>query len=172
MPLAQYSDVVFLEYSKLCGQAKQQVSGLKYMLALNIENPTTWSIVLKALMNKNGGKSDVPLWPGTEFSMNMAEGKALLGTQIGAPLAWMMIQHKKAFGARSVVKVSFLLSEHEANRKNALTTLPLVQVRVFRNKGMPNQDTDQPYSSLLFYLGDAPTENPCEPTDSCCCPKV
>jgi hypothetical protein len=119
---------MFLEYSKLCGKAKQQVSGLKYMLALNIENPTTWSIVLKALMNKNGGKSDVPLWPGTEFSMNMAEGKALLGTQIGAPLAWMMIQHKKAFGARSVVKVSFLLSEHEANRKNALTTLPLVQV--------------------------------------------
>jgi hypothetical protein len=71
---------MFLEYSKLCGKAKQQVSGLKYMLALNIENPTTWSIVLKALMNKNGGKSDVPLWPGTEFSMNMAEGKALLGT--------------------------------------------------------------------------------------------
>ena len=110
---------MFLEYSKLCGKAKQQVSGLKYMLALNIENPTTWSIVLKALMNKNGGKSDVPLWPGTEFSMNMAEGKALLGTQIGAPLAWMMIQHKKAFGARSVVKVSFLLSEHEANREGS-----------------------------------------------------
>jgi hypothetical protein len=105
VPLAQYSDVVFLEYSKLCGQAKQQVSGLKYMLALNTENPTTWSIVLKALMNKNGGKSDIPLWPGTEFSMNMAEGKALLGTQIGAPLAWMMIQHKKAFGAKSGVKV-------------------------------------------------------------------
>lgn len=103
VPLAQYSDVIFLEYSKLCGRAKKEVSGLKYMLALNIENPNTWSIVLKALMNKNSGKTEIPLWPGTEFSMNTGEGKALLGTQIGAPLAWMMIQHKEAFGARSVV---------------------------------------------------------------------
>lgn len=115
MPLAQYSDLIFLEYSKLCSRAKKEVSGLKYMLALNVENPNTWSIVLKALMNKNGGKTNIPLWPGAEFSMNTAEGKALLGSQIGAPLAWMLIQHKKAFEARSVVKVSFLLPGHEAS---------------------------------------------------------
>lgn len=108
--------MVFLEYSKLCGRAKKAVSGLKYMLALNIENPNTWSIVLEALMNKNGGKTDIPLWPGTEFSMDTAEGKALLGTQIRAPLAWMMIQHKKAFEARSVVKVSSLFAEHGVGR--------------------------------------------------------
>jgi hypothetical protein len=117
VPLAQYSDVIFLEYSKLCGRAKKDVSGLKYMLALNVENPNTWSIVLKALTNKNGGKTDIPLWPGTEFSMNEAEGKALLGTQIGAPLAWMLNQHKQAFGARSVVKVSFC-SFFSATRPN------------------------------------------------------
>jgi hypothetical protein len=115
VPLAQYSDAIFLEYSKLCGRAKKDVSGLKYMLALNVENPNTWSIVLKALMNKNAGKTDIPLWPGSEFSVNEAKGKALLGTQIGAPLAWMLIQHKGAFGARSVVKVSFLLPGHEAS---------------------------------------------------------
>jgi len=110
VPLAQYSDVIFLEYSKLCGRAKKDVSGLKHLLALNIENPNTWSIVLKALTKKSGGKTDIPLWPGTEFSMNTDEGKALLGTQIGSPLAWMMIQHKTAFGTKSVVKVSSLLS--------------------------------------------------------------
>ena len=174
MPLAQYSDVIFLEYSKLCDRAKKEVSGLKYMLAINVENPNTWSIVLKALMNRNGGNTDIPLWPGTEFSMNEAEGKALLGTQIGAPLAWMLIQHKQAFGARSVVKASFLFLGLQGQIKGVmmLTTFLHVQVRVFRNKGMTNQDTDQPYPSLLFYLGDAPTENHCEPTDSCCCPKV
>lgn len=107
VPLAQYSDVLFLEYSTLAGRAKPKadVSGLKYLLFNNIENPNTWSTVLKALMNENKGKKDIPLWPGTGFSMNSAEGKALLGTQIGAPLAWMLIQHKKAFGAKSVVKV-------------------------------------------------------------------
>jgi len=75
------------------------------MLALNVKNINAWSIVLEALMNKNGGKVDIPLWLSTEFSMNSAEGKALLGTQIGSPLAWMMIRHKNAFGAKSVPKI-------------------------------------------------------------------
>ena len=105
VPFAQYSDVLFLEYTKLAGRAKTEVSSLKHLLFLNIENTNTWSTVLKALMNKNDGKTDIPLWPGTEFDMNDAEGRALLGTQIGAPLAWMLIQHKKAFGGKSVVKV-------------------------------------------------------------------
>jgi hypothetical protein len=105
VPFAQYSDVLFLEYSKLCGRAKAEVSSLKYLLFNNIENPNTWSTVLKVLMNKNDGKMDIPIWPGAEFSLNEARGKALLGTQIGAPLAWMLIQHKQAFGAKSVVKV-------------------------------------------------------------------
>lgn len=105
--LAQYSNVLFLEYSKLCGRAKADVSSLKYLLLLNIENANTWSMALRVLMNKNNGKNDIPLWPGTEFSLNEAEGKALLGTQIGAPLAWMLIQHKQAFGVKSVVKVFF-----------------------------------------------------------------
>jgi hypothetical protein len=107
VPLERYSDVLFLEYSKLCGRAHAQISDFRYFLALNIENVNTWSIALKALMNKNGGKKDIPIWPGTEFSLNEPEGKALLGTQIGAPLAWMLIQHKQAFGTKSVVKVVF-----------------------------------------------------------------
>lgn len=105
VPLAQYSDVLYLEYSKLCGRAKASVSDLKHFMFLNIENKGTWAMVLKALMNENEGEKDIPRWPGTEFSLNSEEGKALLGTQIGAPLAWMLIQHKEAFGRRSVVKV-------------------------------------------------------------------
>jgi hypothetical protein len=107
VPLEKYSDVLFLEYSKLCGRAHAQISDFRYFLALNIQNVNTWSIALKALMNKNNGKKDIPKWPGTEFSLNEPEGKALLGTQIGAPLAWMLIQHKQASGAKSVVKVVF-----------------------------------------------------------------
>lgn len=63
--------------------------------------------MLKVLKNKNNDKLDIPLWPGTEFSMNESSGKALLGTQIGAPVAWMLIQHKQAFGAKSALKVLF-----------------------------------------------------------------
>jgi hypothetical protein len=107
VPLERYSDVLFLEYSKLCGRAHAQVSDFRYFLALNIQNVNTWSIALKALVNKNGGNKEIQYWPGTEFSLNEPEGKALLGTQIGAPLAWMLIQHKHAFGTKSVVKVVF-----------------------------------------------------------------
>ena len=106
VPFAQYSDVLFLEYSKLAGRAKVDIALLEHLLFLNIENSNTWSVALRALMNKNDGKMDIPLWPGTEFSMDEAEGKALLGTQIGGPVAWLFIQHKKAFGSKSVVKVS------------------------------------------------------------------
>ncbi|GAB7329099.1 hypothetical protein MBLNU13_g00933t1 [Cladosporium sp. NU13] len=136
VPLGQYSDVLFLEYAKLAGRTKGEMVPLKYLLFHNIENPNTWSTVLRALSNKNDGKQDIPLWPGTVFSMNEAEGKALLGTQIGAPLAWMLIQHKNSFEGKSVVKV-----------------------RVFRSLSMTNRDTDQPYASLLFYVSDAPADN-------------
>lgn len=120
VPFAQYSDVLFLEYFKLCSRAKASVSGLKYLLFLNVGNTNTWAVVLKALMNRNDGKKDISQWPGTEFSMNEAEGKALLGTQVGAPLAWMLIQHKKAFGAKSVVKVSLRSSNFQLHLVNTL----------------------------------------------------
>jgi hypothetical protein len=142
VPLSQYSDVVFLEYSKLCGRAKQAISKLKYMLALNIENSSTWSIVLKALMNRNGSKTEIPLWPGTEFSMDTAEGKALLGTQIGAPLAWMMIQHKAAFGARSVVKVLSSASSSFESATNRWDGADLPFTRT--GQSLPQQRNDQP----------------------------
>lgn len=50
VPLAQYSDVLFLEYSKLAGRArpKADVKGLNWMLFLNVENVDTWALVLTA----------------------------------------------------------------------------------------------------------------------------
>lgn len=134
VPLAQYSDVLFLEYSKLCGRAKTSVSGLKHFMFLNVENKGTWAIALKALMNENGGRKDIPLWPGAEFSLNSKEGRSLLGTQIGAPLAWMLIQYKDAFGARSVVKVV----EHDM-AVHAVTELTLMRLT---GSSLPQQGHD------------------------------
>lgn len=170
LPFAQYSDVLFLEYPKLCGRAKQQVSGLKHMLALNIENPNTWSSVLKALMNKNGGKTDIPLWPGEEFSMETPEGEGGVGhAEWGASgldddPAQKSIWVEKCCGG--MVLCFSLVSKCAADHLSILEGQDLSQ------KGMTKQDTDQPYASLLFYLGYAPNEIHCEPTDSCCCPKV
>jgi hypothetical protein len=125
VPFAQYSDVLFLEYAKLCGRAKPQadVKNLRYMMFLNIENPNTWSVALKALMNKNGGKKDIPLWPGTKFGMNEVEGRALLGTQIGAPVGWMLVQRKRALGVKSVVKVGDAPSVYSFLMGDGLLTL-------------------------------------------------
>ena len=107
IPLNQYSDVLFLEYSKLSGRTKADPKGLKYFLFLNVENVGTWALVMRALKNRSPtGSLDLPVWPGVSFSMNEPEGKALLATQIGSPLAWMLIQHKAQLGLKTAVKVT------------------------------------------------------------------
>lgn len=76
---------------------------------LKIVNENTWGMVLKLLMDKTGSYN-IPYWPGVTFSMDEPEGKALLSTQIGTPLAWLLIQHKVQFGLKTVLKARIFLS--------------------------------------------------------------
>ncbi|KAK6434860.1 hypothetical protein LTR95_008958 [Oleoguttula sp. CCFEE 5521] len=143
--LSRYSDILFLYWKKLCNRTTKFVPcPLKYFLFLNIENQQTWSTVVTVL-----GSNKLTEWPGQTFDMNSDQGKALLATQIGNPLAWLLIQHKEAFGNQIVTKV-----------------------QVFKNTGATSRDTDTPYPNLLFYTGNAPKDDHCNPSDSCCCPTV
>nr|OQO24852.1 hypothetical protein B0A51_07850 [Rachicladosporium sp. CCFEE 5018] len=159
--LSRYSDVLFLYWKKLCGRTTTSVCPLKYFLFLNIENQQTWATVLNVL-----GSKKLTEWPGVMFDMNSDEGKALLATQIGNPLAWFLIQHKAALGTQIVTKVLFVA------RLIFSMAAKATQVRVFKNTGATSRDTDTPYPNLFFYTGDAPKDNHCGPSDSCCCPKV
>ncbi|OQO14140.1 hypothetical protein B0A48_01016 [Cryoendolithus antarcticus] len=144
VPLSRYSDVLFLEWKKLCGRSRASACPFQYFLFLNIENQPTWGTIMKVLKNK--GVNTLQPWPGTTVDMDSDEGRALLATQIGNPLAWYLIQHKDDLGLQTVTKVN-----------------------IFRNKGMTNQDTDHPYPNLLK---EASQDKHCSPSDSCCCPTL
>ena len=48
---------------------------------------------------------DPPKWPGIEFPMDSDEAKLLLQTPNGKGVAWLLIQHKMAFGLKCVEKI-------------------------------------------------------------------
>ena len=46
-----------------------------------------------------------PAWPGLTFSTDAPEGRLLLQTPNGKGVAWLFINHKKAFGLKYVDKI-------------------------------------------------------------------
>ena len=118
LPLAQYSDVLFLEYSKMAERAHVSVRNIKYILFHNVENTQTWAAVLKLfdrrgkLRHRSNAKPQLQLrsWPGERFSMrsDRDETQALLATPLGATVAWLLIQHKSTFAGKDVRSVRWL----------------------------------------------------------------
>ena len=46
-----------------------------------------------------------PKWPGLTFDMDSDAAKVLLQTPNGKGVAWLLVNHKKAFGVKTVGKV-------------------------------------------------------------------
>ncbi|QDS73117.1 hypothetical protein FKW77_001062 [Venturia effusa] len=53
------------------------------------KGPTAWGV-------------PVPPWPGKTFSMDSEAGKVLLGSPNGRGVAWFLLQHKMAFGLKTI----------------------------------------------------------------------
>jgi hypothetical protein len=114
------SDVYFLQWQKLAG-GSNKIKNLKYFIRKDVQNRDTLKIIDEATGNV------AKEWPGTTFSMESDEGKALLRTPNGVGLAYMLIQHKPELG----VKVP-------------------TQVRVFKT----TNKSGNVEKHLLFYIGD------------------
>lgn len=56
------------------------------------KGPTAWGV-------------PVPHWPGKTFDMVSEAGKVLLGSPNGRGVAWFLLQHKRAFGFKTVERV-------------------------------------------------------------------
>ncbi|KAK5123897.1 hypothetical protein LTR85_002093 [Meristemomyces frigidus] len=104
VPLAAWSDIVFLEWQNICTLAGQHVSNLQYIFRSYIVNEATQEVIWQAL--KNVGITDgPPKWPGKEFDMSTNEGKAILGTANGNGVAWIVMSHRAQLGTKTVKSV-------------------------------------------------------------------
>jgi len=77
---------------------------LNYVFRVQIQNAAT-SLVLNNIISKHTTFT-YEMWPGITFGMDTEEGKAILGTPNGCGVAWMLIQHSKAFGKKNIEKVT------------------------------------------------------------------
>lgn len=105
VPLQTWEDVTFLEWQR---RAEEDVHKLRYLWALHILDPTTQSIINKALQDR--GAKLVP-WPGYMFHWGSPEGRALLASPVGRDIAWMMIRHKTQLGRKVFLHVSVFTDE-------------------------------------------------------------
>ena len=103
-PLRHWSDVAFLQYLSSFPEPPVRPIPLNYVFRVQIQNAET-SLVLNNIISKHGTFT-FEFWPGITFGMDTEEGKAILGTPNGCGVAWMLIQHKKAFGEKNIEKVT------------------------------------------------------------------
>jgi hypothetical protein len=107
VPLEKYSDVLFLEYDRLCQHKGVDVATLKYYLLANVENYPLWSVALTALNRARPGSGTMfPPWEKRlELDMSSVDGKAILASPMASSLAWMLVNHKEKFGRKTISKV-------------------------------------------------------------------
>ncbi|OAL50382.1 hypothetical protein IQ07DRAFT_509705 [Pyrenochaeta sp. DS3sAY3a] len=63
------------------------------------------TVLLTARAFRNTGFRQLVKWPGTRFSAETPEGKALLASPIGATIAHLLIQHKADLGLKHITEV-------------------------------------------------------------------
>ena len=97
--LKHWSDVAYLQWAK---HAKDS-SNLRCVLRISIKNPTTKAVV-QHIMKDTLAKGDESRSLRTEDDPDHVA--ALLGTPNGVGVAWLLIQHKRQLGLKTVEKVT------------------------------------------------------------------
>ena len=130
IPLKRWSDVIFLNYQSLMvGRGKDAMHRLKYIFRMRVNNKKSVKI-MEGILGGGSLRESIKAWPGVYYGMETDDGRALLGTPNGLGVAWLLIQHKKQLGRKTVAGV-----------------------RLYRNK-------DDNLASLCFYLKDVPLHPP------------
>jgi hypothetical protein len=115
--LKHWSDVAFLQWTDL--SVEGVVPDLKFVARVSIHNDVTRTVLETVLANirkkKNVGDKYLPQWPGVTFTMESDEGNGLLGTPNGSGVAWLLAQHKKELGHKTVERVRLWYEFKAAN---------------------------------------------------------
>ncbi|KAK7731072.1 hypothetical protein SLS53_008874 [Cytospora paraplurivora] len=125
-PLRHWSDVAFLQWTKVAGQ---KTKSLKHIIQSSISNAQTKTRIQEAL--KKTGYKKTPTWAkAATFTMTEEAGLALLGSPNGAGCGFLLIGHKKQLGVKKITKVT-VWSENEwdlsqdVNDKSKFSSLEL-----------------------------------------------
>ncbi|KAF2856423.1 hypothetical protein T440DRAFT_439477 [Plenodomus tracheiphilus IPT5] len=89
------------------------VKNLRVYGAHMVMNDATVLLVSRAF--KNANINQLTAWPGTSFSAGTDEGKALIGSPIGATIAHLLLSHKAELGIKHVTRVTAVTNERKRN---------------------------------------------------------
>ena len=97
--LKHWSDVAYLQWLSKANEK----SNLRYVLRHNVLNDVTRFAVTYLMLQ---GRLVVKEWPGTTYNAGSVEFNALLGSPNGSGVAYLLIQHRKGLGHKTVDKVT------------------------------------------------------------------
>ena len=100
--LKSWSDVTFLEYQKFMQDTKEAVDSLKAVWHRAIINPTTRDLAARFFDVDDW--LDIPDWPGKDFTPDSEEFIALIGSDNGKGVVFLLLQHQKQFGNKAITK--------------------------------------------------------------------
>ncbi|KAH7388645.1 hypothetical protein BKA66DRAFT_511037 [Pyrenochaeta sp. MPI-SDFR-AT-0127] len=104
--------------------------------AYNVVNDATSLLAARAF--RNNKIKELSKWPGAAFTADTDEGKALIGSPIGASIAHMLIQHKAELGIKHITKVTVITND----------VPPETRFKV----------TPRPYLHIFFHIEDVPAD--------------
>jgi hypothetical protein len=103
-----WSDVVYLQW-----KSKAQVTDdLKYIVRSHIVNTKTRAVAEHIVASKTG-KERWPAWGDASWDMGSDEAVALLGTPNGAGVAWLLAQHRKQLGHKTIGRIRLIYNEKD-----------------------------------------------------------
>jgi len=100
----QWSDLTFLTWQHLCSTAGTDVGGLKYVFQVSISNTETEDMMDEALSRSGATYGD---WENRQtWYAGSEEYNALLGTPNSSGVAWLLINHKRQMGIKTIKAIS------------------------------------------------------------------
>lgn len=97
------------------------VKNIQVYGAYLVINERTVLLVSRALRNVH--VNTLKLWPGTSFSAETEEGKALIGSPIGATIAHMLLSHKAELGIKHITKVTICTGDNPFKEMHIFFTI-------------------------------------------------
>lgn len=106
-PLKHWSDVVYLNYEKICNDHNRSVRGLKHIFRQNIDNSTSHKIIELAMQNKFNKSYPAPAW-GDRCVFHSGEdgANAILASPNGRGIAWMLLTHRAQLGMKRIKSIA------------------------------------------------------------------